>query len=328
MPAVQEGAPRPQLIDLPASHPGQPRPVVSPEALMAIMDIKHPDLWNTGHAEIAGAQAVSDVAGTVAGAALLGAEKIVYMTDDRLEKLAERIKAALQKHPRATRLGLGGLATAALLGAACTTPAAPKQPEVVGTQVVVLEPGALATAKAGEASFPLPPGTPNPSGTAGGKPAPTESPAQTETKLSKEQALVMVDDIITKIQNPDPALLDKYHVDPKALHNDQVIIINGGEPGDMKTTGGKQYTNSSLLGLKDLVATDPEAARALLLQLYPRIRNASFGDVTIKRMSLNEAITDDPEKKFLSFGNAGQGYTGSAVKQEAASTARKLFYGL
>jgi len=163
-------------------------------------------------------------------------------------------------------------------------------------------------------------------GTAGGK-AGEAAPAPAEQKLSKEQAVAMVDDIIDKIKNPDPALLDKYHVNPRSLHQDQVILIYGGEPGDGKSTGGKPYTGDSLSQLKDII-DDSLAAQALIIKLWPQVRNGTFNDDGFKRFSLEEAQQLDSQKKFLKFLPRGQSYEGSDIKREAALEIIRLYYVL
>lgn len=141
------------------------------------------------------------------------------------------------------------------------------------------------------------------------------------------QALGKLDHIIYLVQNPDPKLVTKYKIIPKQLKDEQAIILCGGYTNTQNIIDAKNCTKNSLYGIKKLIQDNNlPGTQSFILKLYPRIRNASFGDIIITRLSYSQAIKYDPKKLFLKFGNAGQGYAGSAVKQEAAMQIIKLYY--
>jgi len=145
----------------------------------------------------------------------------------------------------------------------------------------------------------------------------------------KAQAINKLNHIIFLVQNPDPKLVSKHKTTPKELKDDQAIILCGGYHNTQEKIENKNCPLDSLYGLEKAIQQDNiTAAQALIIKLWPQVRNGTFNDDGFKRFSLEEAQQLDSQKKFLKFLPRGQSYEGSDIKREAALEIIRLYYVL
>lgn len=160
-----------------------------------------------------------------------------------------------------------------------------------------------------------------------------EEIALKSSEQKKQEALEKVDLIISKIQNPNPELIEKYQPMDEPMKQSQDLILYGADPKSFILGGTPdiKFLPESLFGIKaSIKAGEYEKASQEILKVFRQIAQPftaqnppNFDSFVLTKEDLDKI---DPQFKFHRESDLRMSL--SAIKQEAAVDVIGLYYYL